>query len=117
MRPARLARDAELFGQREHQGARLQVRVRYVCTHPVRRQGRQELAAKEGLAGPDLAGDLDETFAVRHRDEQSVERLLNAAAGEEVTRVRGDAERQLAQAEVLEVVHRSLRPGGGVSAS
>jgi hypothetical protein len=67
----------------------------------LRTEGREELTAEERLAGPNLAGDLDEALAIRCRDQQRVERRLGTAAGEEITGVRSDAERQLTQAEVL----------------
>src|SRR5688572_17791614 len=102
---------AELVGKCEHHHARFYVRIRYVGTYPARSQGRQELAAKERLAGADLARDLDEALAVRNRDDERIERLLDAATGEEIARVRRDAEGHLAQAKMLEIVHfmRSMR--------
>src|SRR5207248_7148562 len=83
VRADQLARDAELGGEREHQPARLKAWIRNVGARPARTEGRQELAAKERLAGADLPRDLDEALAVRHRDEQRVEGLLDALVAEE----------------------------------
>src|SRR5262249_26284404 len=99
--------DAELLRQGEIQRARFEARIRHVGGNPAAVEGREEFPAEQGLAGPDLARDLDEALAVRHRDQKGVQRLLDRPTGEEVGRVRRDAERVLAQAEMTQVVHRA----------
>src|SRR5205823_2498217 len=92
------------------QAARLEVGIEDVGAHPARIQRRHELAAEKRLAGADLAGDLDEALAVRDGHEEGIERFLDAAAGKEIIRVRGNAERQLAQPEVAQVIHCARPP-------
>ena len=42
----------------------------------------KKLTAQQGLAGANLAGDLDEALAVPDRNQQGVERLLVDGVGE-----------------------------------
>jgi len=57
----------------------------------------QQLAADCCLAGPHLARQLDETFALVNAEQQVVERLLMLRAKEQKARVRRDAERLFTQ--------------------
>jgi hypothetical protein len=72
-------RQPKLLGQRQQQGARRQVGVGQVSGNGIFGQGLQQAPAEQRLAGANLAGDLDETFAAVQRDEQGVERFLVAA--------------------------------------
>src|SRR5581483_3168273 len=100
----------ELFGDRQHQRARLEARVGHVARDPVLLQRREKLAAEERLARAHFARHLDEAVAVRDGDEQRIERLVAAAAAIKVARVRRDAEGRLAQAEMSQIVHRISLP-------
>jgi hypothetical protein len=69
------------------------------------RKAFHQHAAEHGLAAAHLAGDLHHAFRRGDRVEQRLERGAAVRAREEELRVRRDAERRLAQPEVLQV-HR-----------
>src|SRR5882672_6604452 len=96
---------SQLFRETEQQRLGLEVGILYIRAHPVVVERRQELAAQERFARADLSGDLDEAFAVRHGNQERVERLLAARARIEKARIRGNPERRLAQTEVGKVDH------------
>ncbi len=100
--------DPHFLREREQQRPGLEVRVGNVRADPVVVERSEELAAQERLSGAHLAGDLQETLAVRDGDEQRVQRLLAARARVEKTRVGSDPERGFAQSEVGEVDHLDL---------
>src|SRR5207302_2415900 len=103
--------DPHFLREREQQRPGLEVRVGNVRADPVVVERSEEFAAQERLSGAHLAGELQETLAVRDGDEQRVQRLLAARARVEEARVGSDPERGFAQAEVGEVDHYGLSNG------
>jgi hypothetical protein len=67
------------------------------------RQALHQHPAEHGLAAADLAADLDDAFVVGDGVEQGLERGAAIGAFEKEIRVRGDAERRLAQAEMIQI--------------
>ena len=108
-------RHFQFIGQRQHQRAWLQVGIGDIGGNETLAQGIDELAAQQRLASADLAGDLDEAFTIARRHQQRIEGLLRMRAGEEITGVRRDAKRRLAQAKVLVIHHRCNSSWRGLS--
>ncbi len=90
----------QLVGQRLTQRQRAERRVGQPGELVARRvQLVEQRATQQRLAGADLAGDLDEAFALGKRDAQQVEaRLIGRQLHQEAS-VRRERERLLAQAE------------------
>ena len=83
----------EFRGQLKKQRTRLQIRIGNIANREILLQRGHQLAAKQGLARPHLAGYLDEALAGARRHQQGVQGILRTLRGEEETRIRSDAER------------------------
>ncbi|MCY1408779.1 hypothetical protein D9M71_241080 [compost metagenome] len=94
--------DVQLNGQRLAQAARAEARIGQPGDLPalaVRAEGIEQGAAQQGLAGADLAADLDETFALAQRHAQQVEAGLIGGQPHQERGVGGQREGFFAQAE------------------
>src|SRR5262245_15881197 len=76
------------------------------------RHALQQRAHHGGLAGSDLAGELDESARLVDSVKQVRERLRMALAHEEVARIGGDCEGLFAQAKEARV-HAGMQPKRG----
>ena len=105
--PAAFDGQPQFLADRFKQLDRRYARVQHQRHARVLRQLLQQQAAQRGLAGADLAGQLHEAAAAALADAETQvrERIAVTLAEEHEARIRGDRERWLGQAEVIEV-HR-----------
>ena len=95
--------DAELFADRQDELDGRQLRVEDDGDVGMARHALEQRAHHGGLAGADLAGQLDEAAGFVDPVQQMRERLGMPLAHEEIARVRGDGEGLLAQSEKARV--------------
>ena len=103
MRRLAVGRNAQLVGDGAKDFMARQRRVGEIERLDVGWQALQQHSAEHGLAAAHLAGDLDDALVLGDRIDQRVECRAAIGAGKEEIGMRRDAERRLAQAEMLKI--------------
>ena len=95
--------EAELHGDGLQEQVGVRGRIENERRGPGIAQRREHRAANGGLAGADLAGQLDEPLPLANAIEQMVERLAMLCAEKEKPRVRCEVKRRFLQAIVFQI--------------
>ena len=108
-----MRRRAELDGDGLQEQVRVSGRIENKCRGPRIAQRLKHRATNGGLAGADLAGQLDVPLPLANSVEQMVERLAMLCAEKEKPRVRCEVKRRFLQAIVFEIHAGCLTKNAG----